>query len=93
MAIKKNKNYLGFEIEEYVKIISMDIKEYYFNNEKLYNLVLGLEFYTNHNKEYKIQDNRSTMYFFSEIKQENISLEWWYNELLKLKDFEWYISC
>jgi hypothetical protein len=87
MALVKQENYLWFDIQKYAKINEFRVSETGQDEIwKLYSAFVWINFYTNPDKQYKID---TIVYHIQWLRLENLNLEWMYVWLKTLSDFEW----
>ena len=90
MALTKPTQVMWFNINEYVKIVKYNIEESWIDSEwKFYTSQVEVKFYTNENKEYEIPW-KITHYTLQWLRQKDITLEWVYEHLKLISEFEWY---
>ena len=90
MALSKPTQVMWFNINEYVKIVKYNIEESGTDSEwKFYTSQVEVKFYTDANKEYDIPW-KITHYTLQWLRQKDITLEWVYEHLKLISEFEWY---
>ena len=88
--LKRDRQYMGFNITEYVKVEKYSIEKAGTDNDgDYYTATVSVKRYTNENLEYEIQ-NECNQFAIQGIREPNSSYDDIFTELKKLSDFSEY---